>query len=115
MIITILAAVAVGQAMDARLMRFPDIHDNTVVFTYASDLWLVPAQGGIARRLTGDEGNEYIAKFSPDGSRIAFAATYDGNMDVYVMPAAGGEPKRLTYHNSVDIPIEWMPDGKSIL
>ena len=115
MILTILAGVAVGQAMDARLMRFPDIHDDTVVFTYASDLWLVPAKGGIARRLTGDEGNEYIAKFSPNGQQIAFAATYDGNMDVYIMPAAGGEPKRLTYHNALDIPIDWMPDGKSIL
>lgn len=115
MILTILAAVAVGQAMDARLMRFPDIHDNTVVFTYAGDLWLVPAQGGTARRLTGDEGNEYVAKFSPDGKQIAFGATYDGNLDVYVMPAEGGEPKRLTYHNSPDIPIEWMPDGKTIL
>src|SRR5688500_13647578 len=101
--------------MDARLMRFPDIHDDTVVFTYASDLWLVPAKGGIARRLTGDEGNEYIAKFSPDGKQIAFGATYDGNLDIYVMPAAGGKPKLLTYHNAVDIPIDWMPDSKSIL
>lgn len=101
--------------MDGRLMRFPDIHENQIVFTYAGDLWLVATEGGIARKLTNDEGNEYIAKFSPDGKQIAFAATYDGNMDVYVMPATGGEPKRLTYHNSVDVPVDWMPDGKSIL
>lgn len=96
-------------------MRFPDIYEDKIVFTYAADLWLVSSEGGVARKLTNDEGNEYIAKFSPDGKQIAFGATYDGNLDVYVMPATGGEPKRLTYHNSIDIPVEWMPDGKTIL
>jgi Tol biopolymer transport system component len=32
--------------------------------------------------------------FSPDGSEIAFTATYDGNADVYVTPANGGTPRR---------------------
>ncbi len=83
---------------EARLLRFPAIHGNNVVFTYAGDLYEVSLQGGVARRLTADEnGYEMFARFSPDGKNIAFTAQYDGNTEVYLMPAKGGIPKRLTY------------------
>ncbi len=38
---------------EARLLRFPTIHGNRLVFTYAGDLYTVAADGGVARRLTG--------------------------------------------------------------
>jgi tricorn protease len=57
----------------------------------------VDKQGGIARKLTNHDGYEMFARFSPDGSQIAFTAQYDGNTEVYLMPAEGGIPKRLTY------------------
>jgi len=82
---------------EARLLRFPAIHGNQLVFTYAGDLFTVPASGGVARRLTSDVGFEMFAHFSPDGSQIAFTAQYDGNTEVYVMSAQGGVPRRLTY------------------
>ena len=37
---------------EARLLRFPAIHGDQIVFTYAGDLYTVPAAGGVARRLT---------------------------------------------------------------
>ncbi len=80
-----------------RLMRFPAINGDQVVFTYAGDLYTVAKSGGIARRLTNDEGNEIFARFSPDGKNIAFTGQYDGNTEVYLMPADGGVPERLTY------------------
>ena len=67
------------------------------MFTYAGDLFTVPASGGLARRLTSDIGFEMFARFSPDGSQLAFTGQYDGNTEVYVMPSQGGIPKRLTY------------------
>jgi tricorn protease len=83
---------------DMRLLRFPAIHGNQVVFSYAGDLYTVPLEGGTATKLTTDpKGIEIFARFSPDGKHIAFTAQYDGNTEVYVMPAAGGEPRRLTY------------------
>ncbi|HLE31182.1 MAG TPA: PDZ domain-containing protein [Bacteroidota bacterium] len=82
---------------DARLLRFPAIHGNQIVFTCAGDLYTVPASGGVARKLTNDVGFEMFARFSPDGKTIAFTGQYDGNTEVYVMPAEGGVPKRLTY------------------
>jgi tricorn protease len=83
---------------EARLMRFPAIHGNQVVFTYAGDLYTVEKSGGLARKLTNDEnGYEMFARFSPDGKQIAFTGQYDGNTEVFLIPAEGGIPKRLTY------------------
>lgn len=82
---------------EARLMRFPSIHNNQLVFSYAGDLYTVESQGGVARKLTNDVGYEMFARFSPDGKHIAFTAQYDGNTEVYLIPAQGGEPKRLTF------------------
>ena len=82
---------------NARLLRFPTIHKAQIVFTYAGDLYTVPATGGVARKLTNHEGQEMFARFSPDGKHIAFTGQYDGNTEVYLMPAEGDVPKRLTF------------------
>ena len=84
-------------SQEARLLRFPAIHDNQIVFSYAGDLYTVSSSGGTARKLTNDDGYEMFARFSPDGKWIAFTGQYDGNTEVYLIPSQGGEPKRLSY------------------
>jgi tricorn protease len=89
---------SLARAEEARLLRFPALHGERVVFTYAGDLYTVAVQGGVARRLTSDAaGQEIFPRFSPDGKTLAFTGQYDGNTEVYVMPADGGVPQRLTY------------------
>ena len=39
-----------------RLLRFPDLHGEQVVFTYGGDLWRAPLAGGTATRLTSSRG-----------------------------------------------------------
>ena len=86
-----------ANGQEARLLRFPAIYNNQVVFTYAGDLYTVDRAGGQARRLTSDVGFETFARFSPDGKTIAFTGQYDGNTEVYTIPAEGGSPRRVTY------------------
>jgi len=108
-----------------KLLRFPDVHGDKVVFTYGGDLWTASTSGGMATRLTSHPGLELFAKFSPDGKWIAFTGQYDGDEQVYVIPSTGGIPKQLTfypargpltprwgYDNQV---YGWSPDGKSVL
>ncbi|MCB9087101.1 MAG: PD40 domain-containing protein [Calditrichae bacterium] len=85
-----------------------------VVFSYEGDLWQVPAAGGTAFRLTGMEGREQAAAFSPDGKWIAFTAEQDGNNNVYVMPAGGGEVRQLTFHDGSDMVNSWSWDGQYV-
>lgn len=104
-----------AEAQGTRLLRQPTISDTQIVFVYANDLWIVPSNGGDARRLTSSEGAESFPHFSPDGKWVAFTGQYDGNTDVYVVPAEGGQPQRLTWHPGADNVTGWMPDGKSVL
>ncbi len=120
-------AVSAQQAQEARLMRFPNIRGDKVVFTYAGDLYIVNINGGVARRLTSDPGYEMFAKISPDGKWIAFTGQYDGNTEVYVIPVEGGVPRRLTYTATLNrddvadrmgpnnIVMGWTPDSKKII
>jgi len=114
-------------AKEARLLRFPNIHGDKIVFSYAGDLYSVNKQGGTARRLTSNIGYEMFPHFSPDGKQIAFTGQYDGNTEVFVIPAEGGEPKRLTYSATLgrddlgdrmgpnNIVMDWTRDGKNVL
>lgn len=118
-------ASATPSADQARLLRYADIHGDTIAFVYAGDIWTVSSAGGTARRLTSHEGMELFPKFSPDGTQIAFSAEYAGNRQVYVMPVEGGTPRQLTYHNDVGtMPprggfdhqvMGWAPDGSGVL
>ena len=120
-----LLAAALPAAAQTKLLRFPDIHGERVVFSYAGDLWWASTAGGQATRLTAHPGLELFPRFSPDGSQIAFTGQYDGDEQVYVMPSTGGVPRQLTYYpargplaprwgydNQV---YDWSPDGRAVL
>ena len=100
----LLAAVCLFSAAaltaQTKLLRFPDIYGDRVVFTYGGDLWTASTSGGTATRLTAHPGVETYAKFSSDGKWIAFTGQYDGDEQVYVIPSGGGEPKQLTFYPS---------------
>ena len=67
------AGFVVGaHAAGTRLLRFPDVWHDRLVFSYAGDLWTTSTEGGRASRLTAHSGLELFAKFSPDGEHIAF-------------------------------------------
>ncbi|HYC62824.1 MAG TPA: PDZ domain-containing protein [Thermoanaerobaculia bacterium] len=93
------------------LLRYPDLHGDRIVFSYAGDLWTTSVSGGDAQRLTSHDGYEYLPKWSPDGTLIAFSAEYDGTTDVHVIPAGGGMPRRLTWHPWADRVTGWTRDG----
>ncbi len=127
-LVSLFSAMTAATAADSehgRLLRYPAIHRDFVVFVQGGDLWRVPSQGGQAVRLTSHEGVELTPKISPDGAWVAFSAEYSGTRQVYVMPVTGGQPKQLTFYNDVgvmpprggfDYWIQgWHPDGKILV
>jgi TolB protein len=68
--------------------------------------------------LTATDDRDGNLSWSPDGTRVAFDSTRDGNLELYVMPSAclqpetPCEPKRLTAYASLDQEPRWSPDGR---
>src|SRR5258708_33633050 len=82
-----------SHAAATKLLRFPDVWRDRIVFSYAGDLWTVGTRGGTATRLTSNPGLELFGKFSPDGRFIAFTGQYGGGEQGYVIPSSRGGPQ----------------------
>ena len=113
--VTIFVSTLAGSAVAETLMLgHPAISSDQIAFTYAGDIWVAQRDGSDPRRLTVHPGTEITPHFSPDGSRIAFSANYEGNTDVYVISSNGGAPQRLTWHPRADYVRGWSADGSSV-
>ncbi len=83
--------------MTAGYLRAPDIRGELITFCAADDIWVAPAAGGRAWRLSSDQSPVRSPRFSPDGTRIAWSSTRDGAADVFVCDVDGGPVRRLSY------------------
>ena len=52
--ILLLGAISLTAQEEAKMLRFPTIHGNNVVFSYGGDLYSVDIKGGIAHKITND-------------------------------------------------------------
>lgn len=100
---------------NAGYYRFPTLHRDTVVFVCEDDLWVTPAAGGTARRLTSNPGQIAMPALSPTGEWVAFTGRDEGHPEVYVMPAAGGPARRLTFLGAETRVVGWAPDGEAVI
>ena len=87
----------------------PDLSANRTV----RDIWIAPIAGGEPHALT-TTGRERGARWSPDGTRIAFISTRTGSGQIFVMNPDAGSAAQLTKMSSDADSIVWAPDGRSI-
>ena len=89
---------------------------RTILFDLLGDLYTIPIGGGAATRLTSGMAFDYMPRWSPDGSTIAFASDRGGNEDIWLMDRTGGHLRRLT--REVDARLSsptWTHDGRYIV
>ena len=87
----------------------PNLEANRAV----RDIWLVSSEGGEARQITRG-GSDTRPRWSPDGKRIAFLSSRDGEQQVYWITLDGGDANRLTSLSGGADTELWSPDGKWI-
>src|SRR5688572_1802814 len=96
-----------------------------VVFDMLGDIYVIPATGGDATRLTHSlpqRGDGIIRgqplnvqpRFSPDGSRIVFVSDRDGADNIYVMNVDGSSVRQITTGRNIHSSPVWLLRGDSI-
>ena len=94
----------------------PDFSKGYVWAIYPTyDIFAANADGTGVKPLTSTPGYDAEATVSPDGKRIIFTSTRDGDLDLYVMDTNGKNVKRLTTELGYDGGAFFSPDGKRIV
>jgi tricorn protease len=94
-------------------LRFPHIHGDLLTFVAEDDVWLAPAAGGRAWRLTSTGGQASHPRFSPDGAAIAWTGSRDGGPEVYTAATDGGSATRRSYWGDPRTrTVGWTRDGE---
>jgi TolB protein len=92
------------------------VEGGVIAFSAGGEIYVVGAGGGAAQKVVGLEGggtNRQPA-VSPDGTRIAFSSSREGNFSLYLVGVDGQGLRRLTYSPSSDGEPAWSPDGSKI-
>jgi eukaryotic-like serine/threonine-protein kinase len=80
------------------------------------DLWILDIVRGVSRKLTFDPGEDAVAVWSPDGSRVVFNSNRKGIFDLYVKSATDARPEeQLLATPENKAPVDWSPDGRFLL
>jgi Tol biopolymer transport system component len=127
--LTLTAVVAALVACSAALVAAP--HETRAAFpgqngriafsaddglpARADDVWAMDPDGTDLVNLTSEQpccNGE--PDWSPDGTKVAFESTRDGQSEIYVMDADGSDPVRLTNDPAWDLTPAWSPDGTKV-
>jgi hypothetical protein len=81
-----------------------------------TDIWLHEFSRGTSTRFTSDPGIDWMAVWSPDGSRIVFSSARDGPMNLYQKVSSGaGNEEALLKSNENKFAYDWSQDGRFLL
>ena len=94
-------------------LRYPHVHGDLVTFVAGDDVWLAPAAGGRAWRLSADGTQVSYPRFSRDGTAVAWTSWRDGQPEVYTADPEGGDAARLTFWGDPQTRVTgWTADGE---
>ncbi len=86
-----------------------------VIYNLSGQLYRRNFETDQETQLTQSDGRNDWPAVSPDGKRIAFASSRNGDYEIYLMNLFGSDPQRLTTSRGLDIRPRWSPDGSRII
>lgn len=79
------------------------------------EIFYADLNGQIVKQLTNNKFYDAEATVSPDGNKIVFTSTRDGDIDLYVMNIDGTNVRRITNQLGYDGGAFFSPDSKKIV
>ncbi|HEY2239214.1 MAG TPA: hypothetical protein VGI21_10515 [Streptosporangiaceae bacterium] len=97
----------------AGYLRYPHLHEELLTFVADDDVWLAPAAGGQAWRLSAEGAAVSYPRISPDGRQVAWTTSRDRASEVYVTGVDGTGYRRLTWWGDAKTRVAgWTGDGE---
>jgi tricorn protease len=97
----------------AGYLRYPHLHEDLLTFVADDDVWLAPAAGGQAWRLSAEGAAVSYPRLSPDGRQVAWTTSRDHASEVYVAGVDGTGYRRLTWWGERRTRVTgWNADGE---
>lgn len=94
----------------------PDRSKGYVWKLYDSfDIFSANSDGTDLKQLTSSKGYDAEGTVSPNGDKIVFTSTRDGDPEIYVMDIDGSNQKRLTFEKGYDGGAFFSADGSKIV
>ncbi|TDC40072.1 amidohydrolase [Micromonospora sp. 15K316] len=104
--------ISLRQGTDVAAQLSPD--GRTIAMDLVSVLWVLPASGGPARRLTSDLFDIAQPEWAPDSSTITFQSYRDGNFNLWLIRPDGSGLRQLTHGPYDHREPRFSPDGRRI-
>ncbi|MBS1732774.1 MAG: PD40 domain-containing protein [Bacteroidetes bacterium] len=79
------------------------------------DIFMTTTDGKIVKQLTNSKGYDAEATISPDGKKMIYTSTKNGDIDLYIMDLKTGKEKQVTNTLGYDGGAWFSPDGKKII
>lgn len=98
----------------------PPTPDRTKIKKYvwpiydSYDIFVADLDGNIVKQLTNSPGYDAEATISPDGKKIVFTSSRNGDIDLYTMNIDGTDVKQITHELGYDGGACFSPDSKMI-
>ena len=93
--------------------RYPHLHRDLLTFVADDDVWLAPAAGGRAWRLSAEGAPVSYPRLSPDGGMVAWTTARDDASEIYLSGVDGTGYRRLTYWGDHRTRVTgWNADGE---
>ncbi len=79
------------------------------------DIFMADLNGKIVKQLTKSPKYDAEATISPDGKKMIYTSTKDGDIELYIMDLKTGKEKRITNHLGYDGGAWFSPNGKKLI
>ncbi len=95
----------------AFVVESPDVEANT----RPRDIYVIPAGGGEARKVTTEGSSNTRPRWSPDSRRIAFVSNRGGSSQIWLMDTDGKNARQITTIATEASSVLFAPDGKNLI